>query len=240
MLRDSKRHLVEGPAGAIEIAVDAPTASHERAPRGFVLVGHPHPLYGGTLENKVVVTLVRAFVEMGWLAVRPNFRGVGRSAGTHDHGGGETDDVLHLIDTRGRWLAAAGHEAAAEAPLALAGFSFGSFVVTQAARRIVERGDDVTALVLAGTAAGKWPMPNLPTQLHPRTLLVHGEQDDTIPLAAVFEWARPQELPVLVFPGGDHFFHRRLTALRDVVMRHVAMVDRARSLHPDISVDARR
>jgi alpha/beta superfamily hydrolase len=223
MLRAAPRELVPGPIGPIELALDLPAGGGDGAAlRGIAFIGHPHPLYGGTLENKVAATLARVFAGLGWLAVRPNFRGVGASAGTHDEGRGEAADVLHLIDTRDRWLAARGITLPADAPLALAGFSFGTFVVAQVACTLAERAAPPRLLLLAGAAAGKWPMPALPQVLRPRTLLIHGEHDDTIALAQVFDWARPQDLPVVVFPGGDHFFHRRLTLLRDWATQHIA------------------
>jgi len=209
----SERRLIEGPVGRIELAVDSP----EAAPVGLAFIGHPHPLYGGTLENKVAATLARAFAGIGWLAVRPNFRGVGRSEGSHDHGGGETDDFLHVIDTAPQWLSAE----VERLPRALAGFSFGSFVAAQAAARLAP---PASHLVLVGSAAGKWPMPAVAAE----TLVIHGEFDETIPLAHVFEWARPQDLPVVVLPGADHFFHRRLSTLKRLVCEHVL----ARSTRP--------
>jgi alpha/beta superfamily hydrolase len=201
----AQRRLIDGPAGRIEVAVDAP----EAAPQGLAFIGHPHPLYGGTLENKVAATLARAFVSLGWLAVRPNFRGVGASEGEHDHGHGETDDFLHLIATARHWLGLD-----ADLPLALAGFSFGSFVAAQAAARL---SPPASHLVLVGAAAGKWPLPPVAAG----TLVIHGEFDETIPLADVFAWARPQDLPVVVLPGADHFFHRRLSTLKRLVCEHV-------------------
>jgi len=202
----SERRLIDGPAGRIELAVDAP----EGAPAGLAFIGHPHPLYGGTLENKVAATLARAFTGMGWLAVRPNFRGVGASEGSHDHGRGETDDFLHVIDTAGQWLAAD----LGRLPRALAGFSFGSFVAAQAAARLAP---PASHLILVGAAAGKWPMPAVAAE----SLVIHGEFDETIPLAQVLDWARPQDLPVVVLPGADHFFHRRLSTLKRLVCEHV-------------------
>lgn len=228
MLRAEVRHQVPGTVGPIELVVDPPTHA-AAAMRGVAFVGHPHPLYGGTLDNKVAATLARTFAHAGWVAVRPNFRGVGASAGMHDHGHGEATDLLHLIDTRATWLPAAG---AADAPaVALAGFSFGTFVAAQVAVALAARGTPPQLLVLAGTAAGKWPMPALPEGLRAATLLVHGEHDDTIALADVLHWARPQDLPVVVFPGGDHFFHRRLTLLRDWVARHLADFGGATASH---------
>jgi hypothetical protein len=205
-----ERRQVDGPAGRIEVVLDRPAAPA----RGVVFVGHPHPLYGGTLDNKVAATLARAFVSMGWVAVRPNFRGVGSSAGTHDEGRGETDDFVWLIEHAATW--SDGH-VGATLPLALAGFSFGSFVAAQAHARLATGARAPRHLVLVGAAAGKWAMPAVPAT----TLVIHGEMDETIPLAAVFDWARPQELPIIVLPGADHFFHRRLSTLKRLVIGHL-------------------
>ena len=205
-----QRLLVDGPVGKIEVLVDRP----DDMAGGLVLVGHPHPLFGGTVDNKVAATLARAFVASGWIAVRPNFRGVGASDGLHDNGVGERDDFLHLLAQRSAWLA----DAPSGLPLALAGFSFGSFVAASTAQQLARQRVAVRHLVLVGAAAGKWPMPDVAAG----TLVIHGERDQTIPLAAVFDWARPQELPVIVFPGADHFFHRRLTQVKQVVLQHLA------------------
>jgi alpha/beta superfamily hydrolase len=207
----SERRLIEGVVGRIEVALDWP----DDAPQATAFIGHPHPLYGGTLDNKVAATLARAFVALGWLAVRPNFRGVGATDGAHDEGGGETEDFLHLICSAPDWLGP--HAPPAAAPRALAGFSFGSFVAAKAARSLAAQHHPVRHLVLVGTAAGKWPMPPVRAD----TLLIHGELDETIPLRDVLDWARPQELPVIVLPGADHFFHRRLSTLKHLVVQHV-------------------
>lgn len=204
------RRTIAGLVGAIEIAVDQPP----QAPRGAAFIGHPHPLYGGTLDNKVAATLARTFAAAGWIAVRPNFRGVGASGGAHDHGVGETEDFLHTIDTASEW---SGGAITDTMPLALAGFSFGSFVAARACERLIARRRAPQAVVLVGAAAGKWPLPNVP----PDTLVIHGEMDETIPLTDVFDWARPQDLPVVVLPGADHFFHRRLGTLKRLVLAHL-------------------
>jgi alpha/beta superfamily hydrolase len=206
----SDRRLIAGPAGSIEVVLDWPRAD----PAGVAFVGHPHPLYGGTLDNKVAATLARAFVAAGWVAVRPNFRGVGASAGSHDEGRGETEDFLHLIETASSWSEGALDRAR---PLALGGFSFGSFVAAQACARLIALQRAPKHLVLVGAAAGKWPLPAVPSN----TLVIHGELDETIPLADVFNWARPQELPIVVLPGADHFFHRRLSTLKRLVVNHL-------------------
>jgi len=209
MTTRSERRLVAGPAGQIEVVIDWP-AKH---PAGVAFVGHPHPLFGGPLANKVAATLARAFVTVGWAAVRPNFRGVGASAGTHDEGRGETEDFLHLIDAASRWS----DGALDTGTLALCGFSFGSFVAAQACARLNATQRPPRHLVLIGAAAGKWPMPPVPAH----TLAIHGELDETIPLADVFTWARPQDLPIIVLPGADHFFHRRLSILKRLVVGHL-------------------
>jgi alpha/beta superfamily hydrolase len=206
----SQREAIDGPAGRIEFALDRPAGP----PLGWALIGHPHPLYGGTLDNKVAATLARAFAALGWIAVRPNFRGVGASAGVHDGGIGETQDFLFLVDALARAPAAGGPAPA----LALAGFSFGSFVAARAAAALAGRGRPARYLVLVGTAAGKWPVP----PVDPTSLVIHGELDETIPLADVLAWARGSEVPVVVLPGADHFFHRRLAPLKRLVMQHLA------------------
>ena len=196
--------LQDGPAGALEVAIDrAPEA------RGAVVIAHPHPLHGGTLNNKVVQTLARASVLAGWTAVRFNFRGVGRSEGDYDEGRGELADLLAVI----------GGQAPA-GPLCLAGFSFGAFVTSHAVTQL-HASRDVQHVVLVGTAASRFAVAGLPAELHRRTLVIHGEQDDTVPLESVMAWARPQVLPVLVVPTVGHFFHGQLPLLRDIVQRHL-------------------
>jgi len=200
---------VAGPAGRIQVQRDEP----EGPARGTAVICHPHPLFGGTMDNKVVQTLARAFVLCGWTALRFNFRGVGASEGVHDEGRGEAQDLLAVVE--------------AQAPigaLALAGFSFGSFVTAQALQALWTA-RDVQRIVLVGTAASRFQVPALPPESHDRTLLVHGEVDDTVPLAAVLDWARPQFLPVTVIPGVEHFFHGQLPLLKNLVVRHLRALE---------------
>lgn len=204
---------IEGPAGLLEVVVEDPAGA---APRGLAVIAHPHPLMGGTLDNKVVHTLVRAFVLSGWRAVRFNFRGVGRSQASWDEGRGETDDMLavvahHLADPALRGL-----------PLALAGFSFGGFVAARAHAALHDQALRQPATVLPTelvlvSPAVRYEVPPVPAH----TLVVEGEQDDVVPLASVLDWARPQNLPVTVVPGTGHFFHGQLAVLREVVLRHL-------------------
>lgn len=202
MNAQTQRFSLQGVAGALECALDLP----ETTPRGIALIGHPHPLFGGTMDNKVVHTLTRAFVALGYTAVRMNFRGVGASEGKYDEGVGETDDMAQLLTHM--------REQYPDLPFALAGFSFGTFVQTQLQKRLEEQGTPAERLVLVGSAPGKWPLPNVPAD----TILIHGEFDETIPLTNVFEWARPQDLPVIVVPGADHFFGRKLHHIKNHVI----------------------
>lgn len=198
--------LIDGAAGPIECVIEAP----EAAPRGVVVVAHPHPLMGGTMDNKVVHTLVRAHVLAGWAAVRFNFRGVGQSGGVHDEGRGETDDLLTVLNHHLALPELAGR------PWALAGFSFGGFVAARAAQALAAT-HTPASLVLVGPATSRFEVPTVPAD----TCVIHGEQDDVVPLSAVLDWARPQALPVTVVPGVGHFFHGQLPLLRTLVMRHL-------------------
>ncbi|MBP6676608.1 MAG: alpha/beta fold hydrolase [Vitreoscilla sp.] len=198
---NTQRLRLAGPAGAIEAALDAPPAD---APvNGVVVICHPHPQHGGTMDNKVAQTLARAFVQLGYRAVRFNFRGVGASEGAWDEGRGEVDDALAVI--------AAVREPGR--PLALAGFSFGGYVASQAAARLAA-GAPVERLVLIGPATRNFDVAAVPAD----TLVVHGEADDVVPLQATLDWARPQHLPVVVVPGVGHFFHGQLSLLKSIVV----------------------
>ena len=202
----TRRLTLQGPAGVLEALCDAPAGTA----RGTAVIAHPHPLYGGTQNNKVVQTLARAFVQAGWTAVRFNFRGVEGSAGAYDEGRGETADLLAVVA-----------QVAPAGALALAGFSFGAFVTSHAAASLVGSGRLPEKLVLVGTAASRFEVAPLAPDLHERSLVVHGEQDDTVPLASVLDWARPQHLPVTVIPGVEHFFHGQLPLLKALVVRHL-------------------
>ena len=211
MNAQTERLTLDGSAGAIEAVRDAAAVPEGGSSRGIAVIAHPHPLFGGTMDNKVVQTLARAFVASGWTAVRFNFRGVGATAGTHDEGRGELDDLLAVV-----------RQVAPQGPLALAGFSFGAFVTSHALERLwAERQADIQRAVLIGTAASRFTVAPVPADAHQRTLVVHGEADDTVPLAAVMDWARPQILPVTVVPGGGHFFHGQLPLLKNLVTRHL-------------------
>ena len=196
MARGEQRMSIAGPAGALELALNLP----EQAPRGIALVAHPHPLQGGTMDNKVAQTLAKTFAGLGYVSVRFNFRGVAGSAGAFDDGAGETDDAL----------AALAHARAeyGELPVVLAGFSFGTFVQTRVAKRVATE-----RIVLIAPAVARFAATAVPGD----TIVIHGEEDDVVTLADVFAWARPQQLPIVVFPGCGHFFHGRLPQLTRVI-----------------------
>jgi alpha/beta superfamily hydrolase len=194
-----ERALLAGPAGKIETDINDPGAAR----RAIALIAHPNPLQGGTKDNKVVTTLAKTFFALGHVVLRPNFRGVGASEGAHDEGRGETEDLSGLVEyAKQRY---------GDLPLLLAGFSFGSFVQTRVARRIA-----AGRLVLVGPAVNRFPAETVPAS----TLVIHGERDDVVPLATVLDWARPQDLPIVVVPGGDHFFHGRLALLSQIVLAY--------------------
>ena len=193
------RALIDGPAGKIEADINDPGGTR----RGIALIAHPNPMQGGTKDNKVVTTLAKTFFALGYVAARPNFRGVGASGGQYDEGRGETEDLLAVVGYLTKQYR--------DLPLVLAGFSFGSFVQTRVARRL-----EAQRLVLVGPAVNRFAAESVP----PDTLVIHGERDDVVPLSAVLDWARPQNLPIVVVPGGEHFFHGRLNVLSDILLRH--------------------
>ena len=203
MNAQTEKRLVPGLAGQIEIAIDLPPGGV--TPLGTALICHPNPTQGGTMDNKVVQTLARAFLQLGWRAVRFNFRGIGQSEGGWDEGRGEVDDALAVL-------------AAVRAPgeaLILSGFSFGGYVASRAAQQLAEPAEAAKRLVLVGPATSRFDTAPVPAD----TVVIHGEVDDVVPLSAVLDWARPQSLPVTVVPGVGHFFHGQLPLLKSLVVR---------------------
>lgn len=198
MINHPAQEIIDGPQGGLETIV-LPAVGETR---GIAVIAHPNPTQGGTNTNKVVQMLAKIASRQGYVAYCPNLRGVGNSAGVHDLGIGEVDDVLAVLA-----FARARH---GDLPLLLGGFSFGTFVMAQVCQQI-----EAEKIILCGPAVGRFPLPAVPAH----TLVVHGEEDEVIPLAHVLDWARPQALPVVVFPGCSHFFHGRLTHLQQVVER---------------------
>lgn len=172
----------------------------EEKRRGIALIAHPHPQFGGTLENKVVYTLAKSFFELGYVTLRPNFRGAGKSQGSYDEGKGETQDMLVVAEYA--------KDQFGDLPLALAGFSFGAFVQSRVIKQL-----PAEKLVLVAPAVERFDVGGVPAN----TLVIHGDRDDVVPLAAVLAWAQPQELRVMVVSGAGHFFHGRLPQLKQIV-----------------------
>lgn len=212
------RELIAGDAGAIEVA------SHVRPDVQSIavaVVAHPHPLFGGTMDNKVVTTLARTLFDAGAAVYRFNFRGVGASEGVHDEARGECDDMLRVI----AHAVAKQPAKNPDTPLWLAGFSFGGAVTLAASTRLAEITSDLklSEMVLVAPSLTRLHDQSILAVAPPEsTLIVHGELDQTVPLIESFEWARTHNLPVTVLPGAEHFFHQRLHNLKRIVSRHIA------------------
>ena len=199
-----ERVTLPGSAGDIEARIETPQGVSLRD--AFGVVCHPHPLFGGTLDNKVAQTLAKAFAELRYLTIRPNFRGIGGTEGAHDHGEGETDDLVRVIE----WA----HARFGPLPVVLAGFSFGAYVQTRVAQRVKPERMALVGVPDGLVTGGRTYKTGL---VPPDTIVIHGEQDETAPLANVLDWARPQELPIVVVPGADHFFHRKLHLIKNII-----------------------
>jgi alpha/beta superfamily hydrolase len=199
-----KKHefLIDGSAGELEALLESPPAADLT---GCVVVCHPHPMHGGTLQNKVAHTLARGFLGQDFAALRFNFRGVGKSAGTFDNGDGELDDVFAAID----WL----RTEFPENPLWIAGFSFGAAMAVRAA---ASAGAD--GLISVAPAVSRFAN-NLDLQIECPWLIVQGDQDELVDIAETIAWVNELDPgPELdVFPHTEHFFHGKLVLLRNAV-----------------------
>lgn len=198
---DTRIFFISGKAGNLECALDLP----KKPPIGIALLAHPHPLYGGTMNNKVVQMMAKSFVELGFLSARMNFRGVGQSDGTHDFGNGETEDMAILLEYM--------QEKYPDLPVVLGGFSFGTYVQSRLQQQMLSKGNPPEKMVFVSMTAGKWAMEKVPGN----TLLIHGEMDEIVPLSDVFNWARPQDLSVVVVAGADHLFNHKLHHIRNII-----------------------
>jgi len=205
----------DGLAGLIDCAIDWP----EGAPTGWALILHPNPSQGGTRDNKVVTTLSRACVQQGLVALRPNFRGIGASGGSFDHGKGELQDMAALVEQfRVRYP-----EIAAK-PWVLGGFSFGTSIGVQLYAQWEKLGKNLPNIViLTGSAALRFRHSD--AKAPEDALVIHGELDEVVPLSEVMEWARPIGMPVVVIHEAGHFFHGKLLVLRQLVQTRLKALD---------------
>lgn len=203
------KSLIAGDAGAIEVAAHI---SQECPPIAVAVIAHPHPLFGGTMDNKVATTLARALFDAGASTYRFNFRGVGRTEGVHDDGRGETADLLTVV----------AHALAANPrlPLWLSGFSFGAAVTLAASEQL--HCEEMILVAPGYSRMAHWQNVKSGGMVPESTLLIHGEKDDTVPLADSINWARPRDIPVVLVPEADHFFHQRLHILKRIVGRWLA------------------
>ena len=204
----SEQIFIPGPVGQIEIFVDSP----QDKIKGFAVVCHPHPLQGGNPQHKVPALLAQIFVEQGYVVYRPSFRGSGQSAGVHDDGFGETQDILAVIaHLRDRYP---------DLPFYAGGFSFGAHVLAKC-QASLDVAQQPRQLILCGLPTGSviglrhYQTPDIQGDL----LFLHGEQDDITLLSDLIAWAAPQKHPITILPGANHFFTGYLKQLRHEIKR---------------------
>ena len=209
MNTNAQTQLIQTPSGMLEAVEEKPKNMTCGVSKGTVILSHPHPLHGGTMDNKVVQTMGRAFAYAGWTVVRFNFRGVGKSEGQFDDGIGETEDLLNVIS-----------HFAPDGLISLGGFSFGASMTCRAIQRL-QKTRDIKKIVLIGLAASRFEAPAIDPDYHLDTLVIHGQEDETVELKHVMSWANEQIMPVTVVPKTGHFFHGQLPLLKGLIMRHV-------------------
>lgn len=201
-----QKFFIDGPAGKIETILAEPKTQ----PKGIAVVAHPHPLHGGTMDNKVVYTLFNSVLALEYIAVKFNFRGVGKSEGIFDNGIGEVEDVIAVT----QMIQSQFTDHADYLPLLLAGFSFGGGVQILAAERLNPK-----SLVLVAPSLKHVKVSDIPDNID-HTLIIQGDLDEIVPLNTILDWATPQSLPVVVIPGAEHFFHGKLTVLKQVIQNY--------------------
>ncbi|PJI50383.1 MAG: alpha/beta hydrolase [Pseudomonas sp.] len=200
--------LIDGPVGKLQLLIDRPGVPV----KGIALISHPQPLLGGSPKHRVPLTLSRRLCGAGWLTVRPSFRGVDGSEGEYAEGIGEAQDMLAVIAHLRRE-----HP---ELPLALVGFSFGSYVFARVAGDL---SPPAQAIALMGLPVGTVPGGRAyeAQELPADCLLLHGEADEMAPLANLLDWARPAKREVVLYAGADHFFKGCLERAVERVLEHL-------------------
>ncbi len=210
--------LLPGPAGELELLFSpVPSGSEQQS---IAVICHPHPLYGGTMNNKVVTTLAKTFLQLNMPTVRFNFRGVGQSAGSYGQAEGELQDLFAVL----AWV----KETAPQAELWLAGFSFGAYIAIRAAV-LLQRSHSLKETALAGLVTVAPPVNHFPlgepVKITCPWLVVQGGQDEIVPSEAVLAWlADLDPKPRLIsFPEAGHFFHGGLTELKQALIEQVSV-----------------
>ncbi len=196
--------FVDGPAGKLEGVL---SESNYKSRHGIAVIAHPHPLYGGTMDNKVVHTLFKVAIELGFITVKFNYRGVGKSQGNYDDGLGETEDIIAVVKAVQKKFDSESNNLS----LLLAGFSFGGAIQAHAAKTLNPHG-----LIMISPSVGHFKVPAI-SNYAKRILIVQGDQDEVVPLKTILHWAAPQDLPIVVIPGAEHFFHGKLHIIKRTI-----------------------
>lgn len=196
--------FIDGPAGKLEVILGEPRS----IPKGLAIIAHPHPLHGGTMDNKVIHTLFTTLLELEFVVAKFNFRGVGKSEGVHDHGRGETEDAITIT----QMLRHQFNDHTADLPLLLAGFSFGGAIQLHAAKRL-----NPEYLILIAPSVVNLDAPSVPETAQ-YALIIQGDRDDIVLPDRLLAWATPQSQPITFIPGAEHFFHGKLAILKQVIL----------------------
>jgi len=201
----TQKIFVDGPAGKLETVLAEPNSERRH---GIAIIAHPHPLYGGTMDNKVVHTLFKALFELGFVTVKFNYRGVGKSEGSYGDGLGETEDAIAVVEAiRDQFDAGSNN-----LPLLLAGFSFGGAIQAHVAKITSPE-----SIIMVAPSVDHLQAPSVSSYAK-RVLIIQGDQDEVVPLKKVLEWAAPQDLPIVVIPAAEHFFHGKLHIIKRTVL----------------------
>ena len=201
----TQKFFVDGPAGKLEAVLAEPNSECRH---GIAIIAHPHPRYGGTMDNKVVHTLFKALFELGFITVKFNYRGVGKSEGSYGDSLGETEDVIAVVEAIRSQFDAESNDLA----LLLAGFSFGGAIQAHVAKITSPE-----SIIMVAPSVDHLQAPPVSSYAK-RVLIIQGDQDEVVPLKTILEWAAPQDLPIVVVPSAEHFFHGKLHVIKRTVL----------------------
>lgn len=197
------RCFLDGPAGKLETVIGVP----QSIPQGIAVIAHPHPQHGGTMDNKVVQTIFTTLLDLEFITVKFNFRGVEQSEGSYGHGIGEIEDVIAVVDAiRDQFK-----KQVMNKPLLLAGFSFGGAVQLHVAHKL-----NPQYLILVAPSVINLQAPEVPETTH-YALIIQGDKDNIVLPETILAWATPRSQPVVFIPGAEHFFHGKLSILKQII-----------------------